>query len=191
MLRFEIDGDPVPWMRAGYNRRTGAIYDRQPKVRSMYRGKFESEYTSEPMSGPVEVEILFLLPIPASIKGRMRKDMVSNYVKHIKKPDLDNLEKLILDTMSGIIYVDDCQVTRKIASKRYSERPRVVVTVQAISNNENRQNQLEREYEEALAEQHEDYIRDRQQGSIPGIRTQSEGSKVIRFPQNGNVPGPT
>ena len=191
MLRFEIDGDPVPWMRAGYNKQTGVIYDRQSKIRSMYKGIFASEYTSAPISGPVEVEILFLLPISQSIKGRMRRDMVSNYVKHIKKPDLDNLEKFILDTMSGIVYVDDCQVIRKIATKRYAERPRVVVTVQAIGNNENRQNQLEREYEEDLAEQHEDYIRDRQQGQISGICTQSEGSKIIRFKASGNIPHPT
>ena len=49
-------------------------------------------------------------------------------------PDLDNLEKSILDALNGVAYTDDRLVVAKSASKRYAgaDGPYVQVTVTSV-----------------------------------------------------------
>jgi Holliday junction resolvase RusA-like endonuclease len=42
---------------------------------------------------------------------------------HIKKPDIDNLEKAVLDSMSGAVLRDDCIVWWVEKKKFYVEQP--------------------------------------------------------------------
>ena len=46
-----------------------------------------------------------------------------------KKPDLDNIAKAILDSLNGIAYKDDSQIVSLLISKKYSDRPRVEITL--------------------------------------------------------------
>ena len=39
----------------------------------------------------------------------------------VRKPDLDNLEKLLLDCMNGLLVEDDAQITKIIMSKRWAD----------------------------------------------------------------------
>ena len=47
-----------------------------------------------------------------------------------KKPDWDNIGKIICDALNGIAYADDAQVTDGRVVKRYSAEPRVVVELE-------------------------------------------------------------
>jgi len=49
--------------------------------------------------------------------------------QHTKKPDLDNLIKLIKDACNKIIWKDDAQVVSIFAEKVYSETPRKEVII--------------------------------------------------------------
>ena len=47
-----------------------------------------------------------------------------------RKNDIDNFNKLLLDSMTGIVFVDDSQITKLTISKHYSkEDPRIEVIV--------------------------------------------------------------
>jgi len=48
---------------------------------------------------------------------------------HAKKPDYDNVEKFILDVLSGVVYEDDRQVYKAQAKKEYSENPRTEIFI--------------------------------------------------------------
>ena len=48
------------------------------------------------------------------------------------KPDLDNVVKLILDAINGIVFADDKQVVSISASKAYSDTPRTTVQTTEI-----------------------------------------------------------
>jgi Holliday junction resolvase RusA-like endonuclease len=50
-----------------------------------------------------------------------------------KKPDLDNVLKAIKDGCNRVIWADDCQCTQLIASKVFSDRPRVEVEVREVA----------------------------------------------------------
>ena len=143
MFYIEMECDPEPWMRFGVNRRTGGIYDRQPNVRCFYKGIIASKYRDEPLTCPLNVTISFRMPVAKSASGRARRDMISGYLHHAKKPDIDNLVKLVLDTMTGIVYKDDCQIVRLAADKRYSEIPGIVIGIEPLSHNPERQKEAD------------------------------------------------
>lgn len=72
----------------------------------------------------------FYMPIPKSMPKRQRVDAVKGYLKHIKKPDVDNLIKLYLDVLSGTAIADDNAVSIGSAVKVYSSKPRVEIYIE-------------------------------------------------------------
>lgn len=127
-----IIGDPIPWQRPGHRMLYGRIitYDKQSKEKEMVRWQLRSHFDRDPFPGPVRVCFKFKMPIPKSASRKMREQMLLNNVKHMKRPDLDNLEKFYMDCMTGIVYRDDCQVWGQGEShKVYSEQPGVIITV--------------------------------------------------------------
>ena len=53
--------------------------------------------------------------------------MLSNDLLPLKKPDCDNIAKIILDSLNGVLYDDDKQITSIIVYKKYSENPNVTI----------------------------------------------------------------
>lgn len=53
--------------------------------------------------------------------------MLDGKILPTKKPDCDNIAKIILDALNGIAYHDDSQVVELTVEKRYSENARVYV----------------------------------------------------------------
>jgi Holliday junction resolvase RusA-like endonuclease len=83
------------------------------------------------IEGPVELELVFGLPIPKRTSKKKTLAMVRNTLKHTKKPDLDNLLKLAKDAMSGTVFVDDRQVWKQTCCKVRAERPFYQIIVRA------------------------------------------------------------
>ena len=63
------------------------------------------------------------------------KDRFIDVEHHIAKPDIDNLVKMIADTIQGKkrIIIDDSQICRLQAEKLYSKKPRTEVVIQEIT----------------------------------------------------------
>jgi Holliday junction resolvase RusA-like endonuclease len=89
-----------------------------------------------PMSGPISVELEFILPRPKSHYGTGRnagvlKASMLNDLP-VSKPDVDNFAKMVLDVCNGILWQDDAAVVRLSAFKRYGENPRTIIHVEAV-----------------------------------------------------------
>lgn len=71
-----------------------------------------------PLTGPVGVSLLFVFPTPKSLQRK------SGWPCRWKstKPDLDNLEKAVLDALKGIAWADDAQVAL-VAKKKVLAAP--------------------------------------------------------------------
>jgi Holliday junction resolvase RusA-like endonuclease len=67
--------------------------------------------------------------VPVSYSKKRRESCLSNDEKPIKKPDADNVAKAFLDSMNGIVYLDDCQVTQLFVKKTYESIAKVHVLV--------------------------------------------------------------
>lgn len=67
----------------------------------------------------VTINITFELPKPM----RPRSE------RHVTKPDLDKLVRGILDALTGVVWIDDSQVTFLAASKQYSMDPQTFIDI--------------------------------------------------------------
>lgn len=81
------------------------------------------------LAGAVQVEAIFYFPIPQSYAKSFNGP-------HIVRPDGDKCLRAICDSLTGIYFRDDAQVTRLVAEKRYAPHgtlPRVDVTITPIA----------------------------------------------------------
>ncbi len=75
------------------------------------------------LNGPVEVRIGFYLPRPKSHYGS-KGDLKPGMPLYCpKRPDLDKLERCVLDALTGIAWADDCQVALVRTFKIYGNKP--------------------------------------------------------------------
>ncbi len=81
------------------------------------------------LKGPVELELTYFLPISKGTSKKRAFEMEKGVFKHIKKPDTDNMTKMIKDCMTGIVYRDDSQVYSEIILKQYSYEPRTEIKI--------------------------------------------------------------
>lgn len=82
-----------------------------------------------PLDEPCSVVLTAYLPIPKSFSKRRRLEAIDGTLRPTTRPDCDNYAKM-LDGCNAIIFRDDSLVTDLIVRKRYSERPRLVITVE-------------------------------------------------------------
>lgn len=55
-----------------------------------------------------------------------------------KKPDLDNLIKLTLDSMNKIVYWDDCQIVKLVSEKFLSDKEGIHIKIDIIGKDNER-----------------------------------------------------
>lgn len=68
------------------------------------------KYQGIPHDGPVMLDITFYFE---------QGDKVATL--HTKKPDIDNLVKAVMEALTGVVYIDDCQVAVCCATKMNSD----------------------------------------------------------------------
>jgi Holliday junction resolvase RusA-like endonuclease len=78
---------------------------------------------------PIEINIMFYMPIPKYTAGKKKVLMLDGTFKHTKKPDLDNILKFAMDCMNKIVYCDDKQIYSATAEKQYAIEPRTEMTL--------------------------------------------------------------
>ncbi len=85
-----------------------------------------------PLAGPLELKFAIWLPIPQSWSNKKRAAALAGAILPTTKPDWDNGGK-ITDSLNGIVWNDDSQVTDAHVWKRYSDRPRVVIEIRTAA----------------------------------------------------------
>ena len=86
---------------------------------SSHRGRKEFSFPL-PKEVPVSLGMTFFMPIPKATGKAERMLMQEGLIHHTKKPDVDNLEKALLDSLSKVLYDDDCQVWQTNSKKVYT-----------------------------------------------------------------------
>ena len=74
---------------------------------------------------PLKAVVVFHIPRPKTITQDKRK------YPHVK-PDLDNLEKALWDSMEGIVFDNDSRIVSKVISKRYSNEGMIEVKLRIL-----------------------------------------------------------
>ena len=89
-------------------------------------------YDGPPLDAPLRVDCTFVFP---RTKQQIWKSKPMPRLPHTKKPDRDNCDKAVLDALSGLLWIDDCQVCQGSLEKVIAagdEQPHVRVRVQRV-----------------------------------------------------------
>ena len=78
---------------------------------------------------PLEVAILALFAPPKSVSQEVRASMLGGEILPTKRPDGDNIIKVVLDALNGVAFHDDGQVCKIYFEKMYAETPEVRVLI--------------------------------------------------------------
>ena len=79
----------------------------------------------------IAIDLKFYIKPPKAI-ARVKKNqniLKAETWRVVNKPDLDNLEKSVLDSVNGHAYEDDNQISDLHSFKRYSLNPRVEIVI--------------------------------------------------------------
>lgn len=130
---FTIDGEPEGKARPRFNTKTGRAYttDRtrmyEDYTKLLYRSQIKHYF-----EGYVRLTVKAFYKIAKSDSKKIKEQKKANIIRPSKKPDIDNVVKLIADSLNDIAYKDDTQIVEIVAKKFYSENPRVEVTIESI-----------------------------------------------------------
>lgn len=106
-----------------------------PKKTAKYESEIASSYSEAThyfrfdRDQALNVSLVFGMPIPKSAPKSRQNAMAEGILKPIKKPDADNLAKSVLDALNGVAWVDDSQIVRLKAEKKYSRDPYVFINI--------------------------------------------------------------
>jgi len=136
-MEFEIPIQAVPKARPRTFKTSGGIsHTYTPKktkdFEDFVRTWLQLKYKGNPIEGPINLKIKFSLKVPKSYTKKKRLECLSGGSNHFIKPDLDNLEKSVMDAAEGILYHNDSQICSKISSKRWSEEPLILLEIEPV-----------------------------------------------------------
>jgi len=125
-----IPGHPAPWARAGrqiINRPGAAPYVHTFDTNKQIVNKRDIRIYAHsagaikdpPPEGPIRMTMVFYMARP---KRLMRAKDPDGPIPSTARPDLDNLEKLVLDALNTVAYKDDSQVFERQGLKLYCEK---------------------------------------------------------------------
>ena len=131
MKVFKIDGEPVAQARARLGR-GGFVYDPNCRDKMIIQTLLNQNRTWEKFVNP-RISFMFVMPIPKSTNPRLAERYRRGMIKHCKKPDIDNLVKLYLDCMDGIIFEGDQNVSLGECIKVYGTDPATLIYIQSTN----------------------------------------------------------
>lgn len=128
---YIIPQPPIPWSRAGLSGKV--FFDKQKQEKLIYSIYLQQQHNDEPVfTKPCTIDMTFYMTIPDLFHKKLKKTPTV-IIYHTSKPDIDNLAKFVLDTISkGILLSDDKIVYSISAKKLYDERPRTEFTITEI-----------------------------------------------------------
>lgn len=136
MIQFTVPGEPVGKGRPRVVRNNGFTRTYTPEKTASYENLVKLEFQRQGgrmlKDGPVKVWINADFGIPRSVSKRKREAMIAGHIRPTKKPDADNIAKVICDALNGLAWHDDSQVVMLHVEKRFAEEPEVYVTITEV-----------------------------------------------------------
>lgn len=134
-VSFIILGEPVGKGRPKFSTQGGFTRAVTPKMTINYETLVKMEYQAQcggymfDSDAALGMDIIAYKPIPKSTSKKRRELMLGNLILPTKKPDWDNVGKIVCDALNKIAFCDDTQIVDGRVIKRYSEQPRVEVVI--------------------------------------------------------------
>lgn len=133
MIEIVLAGPPMGKQRVRATK-TGHIYTPEKTVNYENALRYAAQLAMQDrplFDGPLLVSIEARMQVPESKPKKWRADALAGRIRPTKKPDFDNIAKMI-DAMNLVVWTDDAQIVDGRVTKIYHEKPALVVRVVAL-----------------------------------------------------------
>ncbi len=133
IYEFEVPAKIVGKGRPRLNSYSGQVYtptktkDYESLVEQYFLLKYPRYKT---MEGRAKVSITACFEVPKSASKAMKEQMLDNRISPTKKPDIDNVVKIVLDSMNKFAFKDDTQITKIEVEKVYGAEEKLCVRIE-------------------------------------------------------------
>lgn len=83
----------------------------------------------KPIEGRVTMTIIAYFDVPKSTSKKKEAEMLCGGISPTKKPDWDNIGKIISDALNKFAFKDDAQIIDVRIFKKYAKTPKVIVKI--------------------------------------------------------------
>lgn len=133
IYEFEVPSKIIGKGRPRLNSYTGHVYtptrtkDYECLVEQYFLLKYPKYKTLE---GRTKVSITAYFEVPKSASKIAKEQMLGNTISPTKKPDIDNIVKIVLDSMNKFAFKDDTQITKIEVEKLYGDVEKLCVKIE-------------------------------------------------------------
>lgn len=132
MLKLTIPGEPVAKGRPRVTKWGTYTPEKTKNYETLVKELFFVKHGQTLLEGPLKMKVQAYFTIPKSTSKKRKELMKIGELRPTKKPDLDNILKIIGDALNEIAYQDDKQIISASIEKFYSEEPRVEVEIKEV-----------------------------------------------------------
>lgn len=131
---FEVVGQIKGKARPRVNTYTGNAYtptstkDYENLIKQYFKIKYPRY---EPLEGRVSVKIMAYFDVPKTTNKKDRSLIEEGKLSPTKKPDIDNIVKIILDALNKMAFKDDNQITKLEVEKIYAEEEKIAIKIES------------------------------------------------------------
>lgn len=131
--KFTVLGEPQGKGRPRFVRKTGMTFtpDKTVSYENLIATEYRRQVGTQFTEGTLDMRIMAYFGIPKSASKRKKQQMESGELRPAKKPDMDNIMKVVADALNAVAYRDDAQVVDSQIRKFYSHNPRIEVIIQS------------------------------------------------------------
>lgn len=130
---FEVPGKVIGKGRPRLNSYTGVVYTptKTKDYETLVEQYFLLKYPRfKALEGRIKVNIIAYFSTPKTIKKSDINEMLENNISPTKKPDIDNIVKVVLDSMNKFAFKDDNQITKLEVEKKYALEDKVYIKIE-------------------------------------------------------------
>lgn len=133
IYEFEVIGDIKGKARPRINTYTCQAYtptntkDYECLIKQYFKIKYPKFV---PLEGRVSVDIKAYFKIPKNTSKKNTELMIAGEISPTKKPDIDNVTKIVLDALNKMAFNDDNQITKVSVEKFYAEEEKIIVKIE-------------------------------------------------------------
>ena len=128
MIKLTIPGEPCAKQRPRTTKQ-GHTYTPQKTVNyeTLVRQLYITQNFRKQLEGALKMTVRAYFAIPKSDSNKKAYQKSIGIIRPTKRPDWDNVGKVISDALNGLAYHDDSQIVSATVEKWYSLEPRVEV----------------------------------------------------------------
>jgi Holliday junction resolvase RusA-like endonuclease len=133
IYEFEVPGKIIGKGRPRLNAYTGIVYTptKTKDYETLIEEYFLLKYPKfKSLEGRIKVNIIAYFAILKSTKKSDINGMLENNISPTKKPDIDNIVKIVLDAMNKFAFKDDTQITKLDVEKKYGIEEKIYIKIE-------------------------------------------------------------